>query len=158
MGLFAMKIVMPLVAALVLLLSPANAQTLRPTLDYASAAKIRDSCLAWASEHKIKVAIAIFDSGGNLIAFAHMDGAPIAVAAFAQWKGKSAAMVQETSAETAKWGGSAPIIANWGGGIPILTAEGVALGGVGTSGGEVPEDTACGAAGIRAAGLKTKSP
>lgn len=93
-----------------------------------------------------------------MITFAHMDGAPIAVAAIAQWKGKSAAMMQETSAETAKWGGNAPDIANWGGGIPILTAEGAALGGVGTSGGEVSEDTDCGTAGIAAAGLKTKSP
>ena len=153
-----MKIALPFVAALALMLSPANAQTVRPTLDYGSAAKIRDICLAWASAHKIKVAIAIFDSAGNLIAFAHMDGAPSAVAAIAQWKGKSAAIMQEASAETAKWGGSAPNIANWGGGIPILTAEGVALGGVGTSGGEVPEDIACGTAGITAAGLKTKSP
>ncbi len=153
-----MKIVLPFIAVLALNFSAANAQTTRPTLDYASAAKIRDTCLTWASDHKIKVAIAIFDSGGNLVAFAHMDGAPSAVAAIAQWKGRSAAMMQETSAETAKWGGSAPNIANWGGGIPILTAQGVALGGIGTSGGEVAEDIACGTAGIIAAGLRAKSP
>ena len=32
---------------------PAPAQTARPMLDYATAAKIRDGCLAWAGERKL---------------------------------------------------------------------------------------------------------
>ena len=39
-------------ALLALLALPASAQTPRPTLDYASAATIRDTCVAWAMERK----------------------------------------------------------------------------------------------------------
>lgn len=132
----------------------AQAQTPRPELDYASAAKIRDGCVAWAAAKKLKIAVAVFDRHGTLIAQGHMDEAPAAVGDFAQWKGRSAARLQVASAETAKWGGSAPGVANWGGGVPFATTDGAPLGGVGVSGASSDEDVACGKAGIAAAGLK----
>jgi glc operon protein GlcG len=132
---------------------PALAQTARPTLDYATAATIRDGCLAWAGERGLHVAVAVYDESGRLIAFALADGAPTAVADFAMWKGKSAATIHVASKETANWGPGAPGLASWEGGTPIFTPDGTALGGVGVSGASSADDSACGEAGIAAAGM-----
>lgn len=133
---------------------PVAAQTPRPMLDYASAATIRDTCLAWAGERKLTVAVAVFDESGRLLAFAHMDGAASAVGEFAQWKGRSAATIHVASAETANWGKGPPGLATWEGGLPVFSAGGVPLGGVGVSGAESADDVACARAGIAAAGLR----
>ena len=143
------------IAALLMAMAlPASAQTPRPMLDYASAATIRDTCVAWAKERNLAVAVAVFDEGGKLLAFAHMDGAASMVGDVAQWKGRSAAMMHVASAVTAEWGRGPPGLATWEGGLPVFSAEGVALGGVGVSGAQSAEDVACGKAGIAAAGLK----
>ena len=134
--------------------APLTAQTPRPMLDYASAATIRDTCLAWAGERDMTVAVAVFDESGKLLAFAHMDGAASAVGEFAQWKGRSAATIHVASAETANWGNGPPGLATWEGGLPIFSADGVPLGGVGVSGAESADDVACAKAGITAAGLR----
>lgn len=134
--------------------APVAAQTPRPMLDYASAATIRDACVAWAAERKLAIAVAVFDESGKLLAFAHMDGAASAVGDFAQWKGRSAATIHVASAVTAEWGRGPPGLATWEGGVPVFSPEGVALGGVGVSGAQSAEDVACGKAGIAAAGLR----
>ena len=139
--------------AVLALPAPLAAQTPRPMLDYASAATIRDACLAWAAERDLAVAVAVFDESGKLLAFAQMDGAASAVGDFAQWKGRSAATVHVASAVTAEWGRGPPGLATWEGGIPVFSTAGVALGGVGVSGAESADDVACGKAGIAAAGL-----
>ena len=139
--------------AVLALPTPLAAQTPRPMLDYASAATIRDACLAWAAERDLAVAVAVFDESGKLLAFAQMDGAASAVGDFAQWKGRSAATVHVASAVTAEWGRGPPGLATWEGGIPVFSTAGVALGGVGVSGAESADDVACGKAGIAAAGL-----
>jgi uncharacterized protein GlcG (DUF336 family) len=140
--------------AMVAFAGPAGAQTARPMLDYASAAKIRDGCVAWASERKLAVAIAVYDERGTLLAFALMDGAATAVGDYAQWKGRSAATIHVASAETANWGRGPAQLATWEGGTPVFSTAGVPLGGVGVSGAESSEDVACGKAGVAAAGLK----
>jgi len=140
--------------AMLALAAPGAAQTARPMLDYASAAKIRDGCVAWASERKLSVAVAVFDERGTLMAFALMDGAASAVGGYAQWKGRSAATIHVASAETANWGRGPAELATWEGGTPVFSGEGVPLGGVGVSGAESSEDAACGQAGIAAAGLR----
>ena len=140
--------------ALSILAVPAGAQTARPMLDYASAAKIRDGCVTWASERKLSVAIAVFDERGTLMAFALMDGAATAVGDYAQWKGRSAATIHVASAETANWGRGPAQLATWEGGTPVFSTAGVPLGGVGVSGAESSEDSACGQAGVAAAGLQ----
>lgn len=134
-----------------------HAQTARPMLDYGSAAAIRDGCLAWAGERGLHVAVAVYDESGRLITFALTDGTPTAVADFAMWKGRSAATVHVASKETANWGPGAPGLASWEGGTPVFTSDGVALGGVGVSGAASAEDSACGVAGIAAAGLRPTS-
>ena len=139
--------------AMAVLAVPAGAQTARPMLDYASAAKIRDGCVAWAGERKLAVAVAVFDERGTLMAFALMDGAASAVGGYAQWKGRSAATIHVASKETAEWGRGPPGLATWEGGTPVFSTAGVPLGGVGVSGAESAEDAACGQAGIAAAGL-----
>ena len=141
--------------AATLLAAPAGAQTARPMLDYASAAKVRDGCIAWASERKLQVAVAVFNEEGRLLAYGHMDGAASMVGEIAQWKGRSSATIHAASAETAKWGNGPPMLATWQGGTPIFSTAGVALGGVGVSGASGAEDAACGEAGIAAAGLRT---
>ena len=141
-------------ALLALVAVPASAQTPRPMLDYASAATIRDTCVAWATEHKVKVAVAVYDERGTLLTFALMDGAASAVGDYAQWKGRSAATIHVASAETANWGRGPAQLATWEGGTPVFSAEGAPLGGVGVSGAESAEDAACGKAGIAAARLK----
>ena len=86
-------------------------------------------------------------------AFALMDGAASAVGDYAQWKGRSAAMIHVASAETANWGRGPAQLATWEGGTPVFSAEGAPLGGVGVSGAQSAEDSACGRAGIAAARL-----
>jgi len=140
--------------AMAVLAAPAGAQTARPMLDYASAATIRDACVAWAGERKLAVAVAVYDERGTLMAFALMDGAASAVGDYAQWKGRSAATIHVASAETANWGRGPAQLATWEGGTPVFSAAGAPLGGVGVSGAESAEDAACGKAGIAAAGLK----
>ena len=150
----------PVHAALALAMAaaaiPAPAQTARPMLDYATAAQIRDGCLAWAGERGLKVAVAVYDESGRLVAFALADGAPTAVAEFAMWKGKSAATIHVASKETANWGNGPANLATWEGGTPIFTPDGAALGGVGVSGASGAEDSACGEAGISAAGMASR--
>ncbi len=136
---------------------PSAAQTARPMLDYATAAKVRDGCLSWAAEKKLTVAVAVYDEAGRLITFAMADGTPTAVAEFAMWKGKSAATVHVASKDTANWGNGPPILATWEGGTPIFTPTGVALGGVGVSGAQSADDSACGEAGITAAGMRHRA-
>lgn len=144
--------------AMAALAAPASAQTPRPMLDYSSAAAIRDTCVAWATERKLSIAVAVFDERGTLMAFALMDGAPSAVGDYAQWKGRSAAMIHVASAETANWGRGPAQLATWEGGVPVFSTEGVPLGGVGVSGAESSEDVACGKAGIAAARLRDAAP
>jgi len=149
-----MRTALAAMLAMGMLAGPLSAQTARPMLDYASAAEIRDGCVAWAKERDLKVAVAVFDERGTLMAFALMDGAASAVGDYAQWKGRSAATIHVASAQTAEWGRGPPGLATWEGGTPVFSTEGVALGGVGVSGAESSEDAACGQAGIAAAGLK----
>lgn len=143
-----------LIGAAALAGAPSAAQTPQPTLDYSNARTMVETCIAWAEERDLAVAIAVFAESGKLLAFAHMDGAATAVGEFAQWKGRSAATVHFASSETANWGNGPPSVATWEGGLPIFTADGIALGGVGVSGAESVDDTACARAGIASAGLR----
>ena len=148
----------PALALLLAAAVPVAAQTPRPSLDYATAATIRDTCLAVAAEKGFELGVAVFDSAGRLIAFAKMDGASTGVAELAQWKGKSAAVYGFATSETAKWNGySAPDMATFEGGVPFYGRDGTLLGGVGVSGAESKDDVACGLAGVAAAGLREKA-
>lgn len=136
--------------------TPAFAQSMRPSLDYTSAATIRETCLAWAGERRRAVAIAIYDARGMLVAYAHQDGVSTAVGEVARWKGESSAKFGRATADLAPLDPPAnmPAVATVRGGVPIYTPEGTLLGGVGVSGMRSEDDAACGTAGIEAAGLR----
>lgn len=152
------KIVLALALAGVAVPVPAGAQAVRPMLEYATAAKMRDACLAWAGERKLQMAIAIYDDGGKLLAFAHMDGARTGSNQLAQDKGLSAARFRIGTANIAKrLTGYVPGIIIAGGGQPFSTKEGVPLGGIGVSGGTAQEDIDCGRAAVDAAELKPEA-
>jgi glc operon protein GlcG len=148
------------IAAALFLGVPASAQTARPVLDYASAAKIRDTCVAWARTHNLNVAIVVLENHGMPVTIAHMDGVSMGVGEIALWKATSAAKYGRATADTATLNPPAnmPSVATIMGGVPIYSADGVLLGGVGTSGGKPADDAACGTAGIEAAGLKAAKP
>lgn len=147
-------------AAALLLAGPAAGQSVRPTLDYASAATIRDTCVAWAKTHGLKVAIVVIEPHGMPVTLAHMDGVTMGGGEIAQWKAMSAAKFGRATADTAALNPPAnmPSVATIQGGVPIYSGDGVLLGGVGVSGGKPAEDAACATAGIEAAGLKTVRP
>lgn len=132
----------------------APAQTPRLTLDYDTAAIIRDTCYGWAKKRDLELSIAVFNDAGVLVTSAHMDGTATAIADVAHWKGRSAATYRFPSAATASWGGPAPGLANWGGGVPFVAIDGTPLGAIGVSGAQSEDDIACGVAGIAKAGLR----
>lgn len=65
----------------------------------------------------------------------------------------SFATIHVASKDTAHWTPGAPGLATWEGGTLVFTADGVATGGAGAYGSSSAEDSACGLAGIAAAGL-----
>jgi glc operon protein GlcG len=131
-----------------------HAQQSKPSLDFSTAKKIIDRCIAYADSSKLNMAIAIYDANGQLIHFVKMDGASVGVAKAAQWKGLSAAIYQFSTQETGKWNvPNAPDIATVPGGLPIKTKEGYTIGGIGVSGAASSVDVKCAEAGLKAAGL-----
>lgn len=146
-------------ACLVAMPGAAPAQEMKPVLGYATAAKMRDACLAFAEGRKLGVSIAVHDEAGRLLAFAKMDGASTAVSDIALWKSKSAATYRFPSASTAQWNiPTAPGIATAGGGVPVFTADGQPLGAIGVSGAQTEDDIACAEAAISAVGLRSSRP
>ncbi|MEO5775097.1 MAG: heme-binding protein [Sphingomicrobium sp.] len=144
-----------LALATLMVAAAAPAQTLRPALTLDTAARMRDTCIAWAKERKLNVAVAVYDDSGRLLTFARMDGVSTAVGDIAMWKGKSAATYRSASADTAKWNNpSFPGIATAGGGTAVFTQDGQPLGGIGVSGAKTEEDIACGEGAISAVSLK----
>ncbi|MGB2179460.1 GlcG/HbpS family heme-binding protein [Neptunomonas phycophila] len=124
----------------------------RPRLDFPTAEKIKQGCLSYAQNHKLNLAIAIYDSHGNLISFSRMDGASVGVSEIARWKGKSSAIYQFPTSEMKQWNiPSGPYIAPVAGGIPINSSTGVIIGAIGVSGADSLADVACAKAGVSSA-------
>lgn len=133
------------------------------SISAAEADAMIDGCKAYASENDRVHAIAVYDSGANLVAFSRMDGANVGAVEFALAKAEA----------VAKWGFSTetmagiatdvpgfalgPSVATVGGGVPVYSGDGSSfLGAIATSG-ELPAlDVACAEAGIQAAGLKAE--
>ena len=147
------------VAMVILLASAgAQAQTMRPFLDFKTADAIRDHCMANAGQAGHAVAVAVFDDGGDLVSFSNHGASP-AAAALAQWKGRSAAVYRSSTRDTATWNTpAAPMIATMEGGVPLFTRDGTAIGGVGVSGASSQFDTECGTRAAEAAGLLVSPP
>ena len=136
------------------LAAPAVAQTVRPMLDYATAAKMRDACVAYASDHKAGVAIAVYDDEGRLLTYAVMDGIVNVSGELAKWKARAAMGYRVPTADMAKWNPAIPGVATFPGGVPFYTADGAPLGAIGVSGSSPDGDLACAKAAVAAAGLE----
>jgi glc operon protein GlcG len=119
-------------------------------IEYAEAKQIIDRIVERASHEQKAVVIAVADSHGELIAFARMDGAPLASLRVAANKAWTAARERKTTKEIgdkikhpekgfdiAYYGD--PKFVGWGGGIPIWR-NGEVVGAVGVSGLSSSED------------------
>ena len=110
-----------------------------------------------AEETKTKMDIAVVDAGGNLKAFARMDGAWLGSIDISQKKARTARNFDMNTGEIGKLsqpGG--PLyqieVSNGGlitfpGGVPIKTGDGTVIGAIGVSGSTVENDHAVAAAG-----------
>jgi glc operon protein GlcG len=111
------------------------------------------AALAEAKKHDWKLNFAVVDSGGNLVAFARMDGAQLASVAVSEHKARTAAIFRrETKAfEGAIQGGNTYVLSIDGvigarGGIPLIE-NGKLIGAIGASGGTGSQDEVCAKAG-----------
>jgi uncharacterized protein GlcG (DUF336 family) len=162
-----MRIMLVWGAALAALTGPSAALAQRPAqvLTADSAEAIVQACKANAKASNRNHAIAVVDSGGNLMTALRMDGTTPGVMAFATEKARAAAMWgfptsgMEQAAKNLPAFADAPYVVALGGGVPIYSADGqTLLGGVGTSGASAADDALCAEAGIKAAGLAPSRP
>ncbi len=114
---------------------------------------------AEATKRGWKMNVAVVDSGGNLVAFARMDGAQLASIAISEHKARVAVMFRrETKAyENAVQGGNVYALTLDGviasrGGIPLVES-GRIIGAIGCSGGTGSQDEVVAKAGATALGV-----
>lgn len=119
-------------------------------LSTAHAEMIAAACIdATKSEKTSAIAVAVFDTGGSLLAFRRMDGVATGIVDTAMNKGRGAALFGFPTREMRNWAISnssvtlLPGFSGITGGIPIKTKAGELLGGVGVSGMSSDEDEAC---------------
>jgi len=136
------------------------AQEMRPVLTPDSAEAIIAGCKAYGEENSLSQAIAVYDAGGNPVAFLRMQGNGPGIGAFAMEKAKAVAMWGFATAAMAEGAkeypgfANAPGVVTVPGGVPIYSADGKTfLGGAAASGEPPEDDVACVEAGIAAAGL-----
>jgi glc operon protein GlcG len=111
------------------------------------------AAVAEAKAHDWKMDLAVVDSGGNLIAFARMDGAQLASIAISEHKARTAATFRRETKifESGIQGGLVYQVTLDGvigsrGGIPIIEG-GKLIGAIGASGGAGSQDEVCAKAG-----------
>ena len=150
-------------AAILLFASPLPAQGPTPRLDAAAAQAIVAGCAAHSTGLGQSHAIAVVDTGGQLIAALRMDGNGYGIMDFALAKARASAAWGSTTAQQADGArgtpgyGDAPHVVTVAGGVPVFSADGLErIGGVGVSGEAPADDAACAEAGIAAAGLRSR--
>ena len=119
-----------------------------------------------AAADGLRVAIAVTDAQGVVLATLRMDGVSPPVAEFALDKAYTAAtMGKPTTAFADRMSSSVslslglstrPRLLAWGGGVPVLK-DGVLVGGLGVSGAQDEEDIACARSAMTAAGFDAAS-
>lgn len=147
--------------ALAIVAAPISAQP-APTLDAKLAQAIVAGCAAHAAGKRQGHAIAVVDTGGQLVAALRMDGNGSGIFDFALAKAEAAAAWGFSTAQMLEGARGtpgfdrAPKVVIVPGGIPVFSADGSArIGAVGVSGEAPADDAACAEAGIRAAGLRS---
>jgi uncharacterized protein GlcG (DUF336 family) len=134
------------------------------TLHWEAALAVARGALVKGQELGIRVAVAVMDRGGNLLAFARDPGAPFHSAKIAEDKATTSAgfglptkqwwPVLEGMNSPGLLAGIAavPRMVVFGGGVPVYAGPDC-IAGVGVSGGSEEEDEICARAGLAAAGL-----
>lgn len=127
------------------------APTLAPTgygtpITLANAMKLIEKAMKLAQARKFKMAFAVVEPSGELVAFAKMDDVVYASAHLAQQKARAAARFRLPTSEfeTRRMGGRTVLLSSdeviaIGGGVPIV-ANGRVLGALGVSGGSATDD------------------
>lgn len=131
-----------------------------PTVTYAGARLVLEASIARATSIGVPVNVAVADPGGNLVAFARMDGAALLSGSIAQDKAYTVAAF--LGIPTHQWFGmieGEPALREgivhrdrlvvFGGGVP-LRVDGALVGAVGVSGGSAEQDREIAEAGAAA--------
>lgn len=148
-------------ASALLLASPAATQTPAPSpsgygapIGVSEAVKLVDKGMKLAEARKFKMAFAVVEPSGELVAFAKMDDTVYASAHLAREKARSAARFRRPTEEfeTRVIGGRTVLLSSdeflpIAGGIPIVR-NGRVIGALGVSGGSAAEDAAIAAAAL----------
>ena len=133
-----------------------------PDIDLASAQKAVEAAAAKSKEIGCKMDIAVVDAGGNLKAFARMDGAWLGSIDIAIKKARTARFFDMPTGDIgglSQPGG--PLynieVSNGGlitfpGGLPLKNSGGDVIGAIGVSGSSVEDDHACAEAGVGVVG------
>ena len=122
------------------------------TIDYSEAKRIIDLIVSRATGLQKPVVVAVADAGGELLAFARMDGAPVSSVRIAMNKAWTAVRARrptkdvgdrvrdpEKGYDISYYGD--PRIVGWGGGIPVWK-DGEVVGSIAVSGLSSEEDAA----------------
>jgi uncharacterized protein GlcG (DUF336 family) len=124
------------------------------------AQRMVDAAVAKAKTIGVRENVAVVDDGGNLKAFARMDGAPILSIEISQHKAYTALFGFPTQdffkfiqADPSLLAGIPQLarVAAYGGGLPI-EVDGAIVGAIGVSGGTVQDDIGCAEAGLAVIG------
>ncbi len=128
----------------------------KQSITYAAAARMVDGALVRAGELGCNQVVAVVDVGGNLLAFARMDNAPIIGIEGAQRKAYTALLGISTEAFYEAIKDNQGVLLGLSelpgsimvpGGLPVIV-DGECVGGIGVSGGLQEEDVACAQAGL----------
>lgn len=133
-----------------------------PDLDLAAANRMTDAAIAFAEQHGLQLAIAILDSGGNVVRITRMDQCNFLSPEIARGKAFGAAAWKLPSAQlNARFGANPASAAGMVGisGSRITPVQGAlpiwdgqrCLGAIGVSGARSDEDEAAARAGLQAA-------
>jgi uncharacterized protein GlcG (DUF336 family) len=140
----------------------ADAQPAEP-MTASLAQAIIAGCRTHATARRQSHAIAVVDSGGHLVAAVRMEGNRAGMMDFAIEKAKAVAAwgfataQMEEAARVTPGFARAPGVVTVAGGLPVFAADGRTMIGAAGAAGEAPaDDSACVAAGIKAAGLRSE--
>ncbi len=145
--------------------------TLHSSLDLATATRITDAALQLRTQHKLlPLAIAVLDSGGNLVSFRREDGCGLLrfdIAFGKAWgamgMGMATRQIRDRLANRPTFQGALSVASDGRfiptpGGVLIINAQGIAIGAVGISGDASDKDEFCAIEAIKAAGLHAEPP
>lgn len=130
-------------------------------LTYAAATALVAQAVSHAETRGWKIAVAVLDPSGHVLAAGRMDEVPAPVLEFATDKGFTATLGKSSLAFGERMGSMASLtlglstrdrLLAWEGGVPIR-ANGALIGAIGVSGAAGHEDAECAVAAIEAVGL-----